>query len=91
MNRSTVPRAIRSRRLLATLLTLLALAAPAASAAAASDDLAADPQSLERVPDRFRPLFRWWWPTEDVDPAELRTELTSTAGGRRLCSTTAGA
>ena len=70
---AVVARCTGAPRLLALLLTLLALTPPAAAAAA--DDLAAHPQSLERVPDRFRPLFRWWWPSDEVEPAELRTEL----------------
>jgi hypothetical protein len=53
----------------------LALPAPAAAAPAPVGDLAAHPGSLQRVPDRFRPLFRWWWPGDTVDPAELRAEL----------------
>ena len=57
------------------LLAVLVLGAPAAAQAASADDLAASPGSLERVPDRYRPLFRWWWPGEGVDPAELRDEL----------------
>jgi hypothetical protein len=53
---------------------LLAVA-PITAAARPSDDLAANPGSLGRVPSDYRPEFRWWWPTDAVDPAELRTEL----------------
>ena len=48
---------------------------PTALAARPSDDLAANPGSVTRVPIDFRPQFRWWWPTAAVDPGELRTEL----------------
>ena len=65
---------VRCRSTLGALLALMLLV-PGAAAAAASDDLAANPGSLARVPDRFAPVFRWWWPSDQVDPAELRTEL----------------
>ena len=53
---------------------MLVVAAPAAAASPALD-LAAHPRSVVKVPDRFRPEIRWWWPTDTVDPAELRAEL----------------
>src|SRR3954453_6355512 len=47
----------------------------APGAAAADVDLARHPSSLEDVPMQYRPKFRWWWPTANVDPAELSREL----------------
>ena len=55
--------------------TCLALVPAFASAQGGSGDLAAHPGSLVRVPNAYRPQFRWWWPTDSVDPDELRSEL----------------
>jgi hypothetical protein len=61
------------------LVVLLALV-PAPLAWGASDDLAADPGSLLRVSNAFRPRFRWWWPADSVQAAELRKELRAIKG-----------
>ena len=46
----------------------LMLLVPSSAAAAASTTSPRTPRSLARVPDRFAPMFRWWWPTDKVDP-----------------------
>lgn len=38
-------------------------------------DVVARPGLLRNPPDRFRPIVRWWWPTDALDPAEIRREL----------------
>jgi hypothetical protein len=53
---------------------------PVAFAASGSTDLAANPGSLVRVPADDRPIFRWWWPTANVQPAEIRAELRAMKG-----------
>jgi len=58
----------------AVCILLLAAALPCAARAAAPD-LAKNPRALESVPMEHRPIWRWWWPTGDVDPAELDAEL----------------
>jgi hypothetical protein len=52
----------------------------AAFAASGSTDLAAKPGSLVRVPADDRPIVRWWWPTANVQPAEIRAELRAMKG-----------
>src|SRR3954468_1978712 len=53
-----------------------ALAATAlAPAAHAAVDLAKRPSALKDVPMEYRPKFRWWWPSANVDPAETAREL----------------
>jgi hypothetical protein len=56
---------------------LLALVPAGAAGAKPPRDLAAHPGALVRVPRRYLPEFRWWWPSDSVDPAELRSELRS--------------
>lgn len=62
------------RRLLFVLTGLAAIAPGAASAAV---DLAKQPGALESVPMQYRPIWRWWWPAANVDPAELDAELVA--------------
>src|SRR4051812_37402631 len=64
----------RTRRALGVLVVAVGMAA-APSCAAAAVDLAASPGALKDVPMQYRPKFRWWWPTANVDPAELSREL----------------
>src|SRR3954468_13305673 len=59
-----------------------ALAATAlAPAAHAAVDLAKRPAALKDVPMEYRPKFRWWWPTANVDPAETARELEEMKAG----------
>ncbi len=67
-------------RTVALCLLLLLAIGPAAMASSASDDLAANPGSLSSVPSKFRPRFRWWWPTDKVQAAELGNELRAIKG-----------
>src|SRR3954451_9788042 len=62
----------RARRLVVPAVVAAAVAAPSAQAAV---DLARQPAALKDVPMQYRPKFRWWWPTANVDPAELSREL----------------
>lgn len=57
--------------------TAPAVAAPPASATGGLVDLAAHPEALRQIPARFRPKFRWWWPTDALDRAEIDRELTA--------------
>ncbi len=61
------------------MLALLAVV-PAPAASGASNDLAANPGSLSRVSDAFRPRLRWWWPADIVQGAELQKELRAVKG-----------
>lgn len=54
-----------------------AAALPPAGAATGLADLAADPSALRQVPAQSRPKFRWWWPTDTLDRAEIDRELTA--------------
>ncbi|WP_205527175.1 glycosyl hydrolase [Solimonas sp. K1W22B-7] len=38
-------------------------------------DLVAQPEALVDVPQKYRPKFRWWWPTDEVEHDELVEEL----------------
>jgi hypothetical protein len=60
---------------LVALACLASLVWVGAAGARPTNDLAAHPGALVQVPSRYRPEFRWWWPTDAVDPGELRTEM----------------
>ncbi|MER7794754.1 glycosyl hydrolase [Streptomyces sp. NPDC097640] len=38
-------------------------------------DLVASPDALAQGPSEYRPKFRWWWPTDDLDKSEIDAEL----------------
>ena len=65
-------RRMKSPSRVAACALLLLVVAPAAAHA---KDLAAHPGAIKGVSAEYRPEFRWWWPTDGVDPAELRAEL----------------
>src|SRR3954447_474069 len=62
----------RARRAVVAAVLAVLVAAPSAQAAV---DLARRPAALKDVPMEYRPKFRWWWPTANVDPAETAREL----------------
>jgi hypothetical protein len=63
---------------------LSASAAPSASHAADVVDrsnlrgltnLVAHPDALQTVPDQVKPKIRWWWPSDEINDAEIDAEL----------------
>jgi hypothetical protein len=69
-------------RVVRAVLLASVLAGVVAAPACAAVDLAKHPSALQTVPMQFRPKWRWWWPTANVDKAELARELEAikTAG-----------